>query len=818
MELDPKINEWFERMGIALPSLASGVGKLSDATKDATKSATAQALAQARLIKSLEDEIKATGETAKNARRLAVALNEQIKQEEATIAQAKASQALQEELDRKREDGFKKLLGNIKGLGSSAISAATAMYESDKAFTATVPTLQLMGTAVKTVIEATGLALSGIEAFGFSLGKASEGLSKIAIAAVDITVSVAEMQLKMTQTYVDTYNKLSAVGVTFGGSLTGLAKIAAVGGLDLQAYGEFVKKNIESLSAMGGTVEQAAGRVMKMGQTALKGNDQLLVMYGGFAQVDDALAGWSKILAQSGMDMTKNQGALQAASASYLTSLKDLQELTGQSVEQLQKEQEEAQKDIAFRLKLQDLESQGADGIKKAQALRDQETLTLRLYGKQAADLFKEKVALDGRVISQTGLTYQAFFRAQDQATTGMINAAKLDEKERLKATVAVVNQSKDAITAQNKSMRGIIQLGQYAGDEITKTITAGVGESLDTKAATDSFEKGVTSVLDKSGKPLDKAGKDYAALLKAQQANKQKLDGITEANLEKMAKIATQLTDIQLNLITLFGDKLTGAVDTAIEALYKLAGKTPPATTSGGGTPGAPVAAPGRAGSQARAREQMNSVKETIFGKPGQNAGRGRGYVAGAKASGPDDPNRYAGLNLGGRGTVNGVPESIAGGKAEDQLITLAKKVQDMFPGGKFNAFNDTYHTTGGHPSGTAFDFGLGFDITGDVERGKKIAAQIKELGFRTVDDEYNFPKAGTTGGHIHAELKNGGITNGTSIAGEAGPEAVIPLPDGRTVPVKMDVGELVEKIEEMIVILKDHRDISEKTLWANG
>ena len=35
--------------------------------------------------------------------------------------------------------------------------------------------------------------------------------------------------------------------------------------------------------------------------------------------------------------------------------------------------------------------------------------------------------------------------------------------------------------------------------------------------------------------------------------------------------------------------------------------------------------------------------------------------------------------------------------------------------------------------------------------------------------------------------KFANGGITRGVSIAGEAGPEAIVPLPDGRTIPVKM-------------------------------
>lgn len=36
-------------------------------------------------------------------------------------------------------------------------------------------------------------------------------------------------------------------------------------------------------------------------------------------------------------------------------------------------------------------------------------------------------------------------------------------------------------------------------------------------------------------------------------------------------------------------------------------------------------------------------------------------------------------------------------------------------------------------------------------------------------------------------SKFANGGITRGVSIAGEAGPEAVVPLPDGRTIPVRM-------------------------------
>jgi hypothetical protein len=47
-------------------------------------------------------------------------------------------------------------------------------------------------------------------------------------------------------------------------------------------------------------------------------------------------------------------------------------------------------------------------------------------------------------------------------------------------------------------------------------------------------------------------------------------------------------------------------------------------------------------------------------------------------------------------------------------------------------------------------------------------------------------------------------------------GTEAVVPLPDGRNIPVKMDTGELVEKMEELIRVMKDQGSISKRMLHA--
>jgi len=58
--------------------------------------------------------------------------------------------------------------------------------------------------------------------------------------------------------------------------------------------------------------------------------------------------------------------------------------------------------------------------------------------------------------------------------------------------------------------------------------------------------------------------------------------------------------------------------------------------------------------------------------------------------------------------------------------------------------------------------------------------------------------------------ELADGGITQGPSIAGEAGPEAVVPLPDGRTIPVTMT--GLTETMDELISLTRRSIMIQEK------
>jgi len=131
-------------------------------------------------------------------------------------------------------------------------------------------------------------------------------------------------------------------------------------------------------------------------------------------------------------------------------------------------------------------------------------------------------------------------------------------------------------------------------------------------------------------------------------------------------------------------------------------------------------------------------------------------------------------------------------GAVIQSQTLELAKRVQGSVPGfNYFSGFNDRFHQENApgsqHVQGKAFDFTLQRPPT--REEAAKIMQDLYAMGAVKVIDEYNNPSRGSTGGHFHVQaMAKGGITQGPSVVGEAGPEAVVPLPDGKSIPVQFD------------------------------
>ena len=97
-----------------------------------------------------------------------------------------------------------------------------------------------------------------------------------------------------------------------------------------------------------------------------------------------------------------------------------------------------------------------------------------------------------------------------------------------------------------------------------------------------------------------------------------------------------------------------------------------------------------------------------------------------------------------------------------------------------------------------------------------------IQGMGGGQVLDEYNFPSPNATAGHIHVgipEFAKGGIASGPKSGYQAtlhGTEAVVPLPDGKSIPVAAkdspNIGQQVSMLEQQIMRLDDMIDLMRK------
>ena len=95
-----------------------------------------------------------------------------------------------------------------------------------------------------------------------------------------------------------------------------------------------------------------------------------------------------------------------------------------------------------------------------------------------------------------------------------------------------------------------------------------------------------------------------------------------------------------------------------------------------------------------------------------------------------------------------------------------------------------------------------------------------LKALGAEYILDEYHNPSSGSTGGHFHVEIpkaRMGGIFDGPDSGYPAilhNREAVIPLPNGESVPVALNMQKMVQTITESIRNLGNNASASDSVL----
>ena len=301
------------------------------------------------------------------------------------------------------------------GLAKDSINISQTAYTTDKVFTRLIPTVNLVSSIAKHVVHivtstasaAVGGVLSFIPIAGLFLSSAAEGVFKAAdaaaMAAIDIGSQMISMQLTNAQTYIDTYQNLSKVGVTYGGNFLEMGRAAHAGGMDIQSYSRFVVANVENLSKMGGGIKLASERVMSVSKELITSNTKFLALFGSVEDVNSAVATYMAIQSGYGINVYTNQKNINSKAETFITNLKVLQNASGINVDSLAQGISKHQENIAFQSRIAQLRGKVDDSLlDQASPLL---TMLEQKLGPDMARLLEEGFEFDGKIFPSSAKT-----------------------------------------------------------------------------------------------------------------------------------------------------------------------------------------------------------------------------------------------------------------------------------------------------------------------------------------------------------------------------------------------------------------------------
>lgn len=729
----------------------------------------------------------------------------------------------QSQRTRDLETAAKKTVDMFDGVADAAKSGASAMLQGQKGAAAFNQSINGMAKAAT--------------AAGAALTLLAPGPLKLFMGAVTALVgpitALAKASADMADQLYKGYAGLAKAGAAASDGMTGLRDNARSLGLSMEELGDFVSivsENSKDLALFAGSAFEGRKRLAEMGKQLESNREGFIKMGLSMTEVTDGMASYLRLQTRVGQSQLMTTEQLAQGARKYLYEQDLLTKLTGMSRKEQEAAREAALSEQRFAAKLEELRQQGRH--KEAEELM-KTNLFLMSQSKQAAQGFRD--IQTGNLQTEEAQKLMRSTQGQAMETSQRLQSGQINF---LKASEEIIQ----GIGRTGKELGPVLgQVGTFdeffvnLGDSLK---LAGL-EGRDLSKAFEVIEEEFRKQGAKSGKSEDTMLEKQGKLIKTQiDANQAILDlvengiGPTQTALQAFTEVIIHGTKALDDLLSMVGlgrpkaarpedqkaldentkalEKLEPAVENAKEE-YKNAFKDASVLQKMG---------IGRTEEQKRAAEKLEAVgrdKLALQRRQGTlesgTSGIGVGDMefggamegtvvpeappptpAAAPSISTEEQLRKSGL------TIKDGDVQQPGEKIQRNLIDLAKAIQSSVPGfNYFSGFNDRFHQESRpeslHTRGRAADFTLTREPS--AKEGQRLVQELQRMGASFAKDEYNNPSAGATGGHIHVEvpaMAKGGITEGISIAGEAGPEAVVPLPDGKTIPV--DLSDSIAKI----------------------
>jgi len=753
-------------------------------------------------------------------------------------------------------DNLKNSLDQLKG---SALKMGSALIKGESGLSVYNDTVEAGGQALGNFAQQVPIVGDALKKAANAAAKAITIINKQADALFQNYQSISRSGLVTGMS--DTFKNLESAGYTVA---------------EIKEYGSLMKENATTLATFGGTAAQGAKQFSDVAASIKNSDLETNFMNMGMTvnDINSGIANYIKLQQLSGSTKTQTNDELKESARDFIMEQDRLTKLTGLNAEQQNKVYEHALAQQQFNAKTQELQQRAdaGDESAKAEIKRNKEIIEFAFAkgGQHMADDASQFLA---GAVNSPG--YQRFQRglpkAAESITKGVKDAGVIQKQ--------MVEGAKD--TAGEQSMLGTVgNFSKTYGDmhEYAKMASGTI------KDATKSQET-ITAQQQDQIDAVDSQTGSQVKLRQNQRDTTQSLDKLTNLGVKPVTAVFKALTSVAQQIVGTAGQVAgkEGQVGGGSTLLQKAVGGGAPASSvtveaapSGPSlpaaapstAPSAPVSAPSPAGAATPGASTAPSIiekaKDIISGAAGAGASAAGGVVSaagGTLVAGMDAVKqmiiKHEGLKTRpyqdslGLWTV-GVGHLIGNGKSLPSDMNREfsqKEVMDMFEQDFAKHYSIAQRTPGwdkANEAGKGAMIDLAFNMgqwwnkfpntakalaAGDfagAAAGLRDSKWFQQVGNRGKEVASLMAQAGSGGGKMQSAA-NGGILSGPKGGYAAmlhGNEAVVPLPDGRTIPIQnigaddnsFEINKLttmkIAKLEQLINGMQKHSDTSRKIL----
>jgi hypothetical protein len=723
--------------------------------------------------------------------------------------------------------------GAIDGMNAGAQAVGGGMSAAGQAMaTSTNPKIKALGV----VSQVAGTAIG-------AMGDAAAAAGKFIVGF---------MVKQLTET-VDAFNKVSASGAMFTDGMTGMVNAAGGAGLTVKQFSAVLQKNSEAFAESGLSVTEGAKQMGRVGKIIKDSGvqDGLLKLGYGFEEQAGLMAEVTANMRRTAGGRVSDQ-AVAEQTEKYATNLRIIADITGEDAKKKVEQAKQENQILAFQAEL----------AKKSPEQRAQIDAAMATMTEQEKKNFRDRVVL-GTVVNKEGAVYEATVkgaRAKGEAALKLFENNELTAQSNARLNAQYGDQIKKSVleqtgmqkagylgasstlTAYNKAgLDAVNQANVYTKDAVGAAKEAVEGQ----KNATDDLTNNTVT----AAKAAQQMAVDLQTLVLPQLSKFAGLSANILGELEKQLNAFEDVTgkqdDANLKVMT-FWEKMESGLARVVEWFGELADKL-----TGGAVSGIMKFFGGK--SVQEVKEERVAKETAYLAKTGRVTGPAAATPApgtpGSLQQGPPAPATGPVLQQGTNVTVQGASAQTTEKSLSAKLTDFLKfgsgtgdeahfKLLDPSVQAKFIPMAQEYFAQTGKmlhvnsafrsleeqanvnsgtnpkaaPGKSLHNVGRALDVNSTQVADLKSLGLLGKYGFSQLPNNVDPP---------HIQAKDGGIADGPDSGYPAtlhGQEAIVPLNGTKTIPVAMDLTNLIDKFNEMIRVLKDHKDISEKTLRATA